>query len=648
MSKYNITYNLGKFGLDLHTDNQKFVDDFNGFLHIDENNSSENNLSLRVVNDPAEVSKIHDLCVNPEANFVSGYMKTPLRHYETETHIYNYDAKRHVALVKDKSTGEISVVLDENNSSNFSSIPMYIAREMTIRAYENTQHHILHSACVAVGDKAYAIVGGPGAGKTSLLLGLLKGGQGAVDYVSNDINFITPDSRTIYPFQIPMLLSSATADSYFADDMSAIKDAPTISYFHEKDQAMIKKYKLNREIVESLFDVSSINGANLSGIIIPNFSKTQKGFNIQILDKSFAKDLIASQILAEDDRFSVDYLGLKDGKHLRIEEALDALIENTPITMITYGKDVFENENVADLVKVFDFLKASEHSPYELHAHTSSSDGQLSAEELVNSARSQNIQTLAITDHNTMNGVLEAQEYITKNNIKDIELISGIELDACDQSCLHILGYNIQDIQQMQQFLKHYDDANKKVYQQIIANLQGIGVNISEEQVLTHFGATELTKQRIGNYLIANGYAKNSSEVTQKYLGKQCPTYVPRVQPTAEECIDIIHKCGGFSVLAHPMELMKYNKQLPTESSVVKYIDHLTTLGLDGIECCTYKHTPEQEMTLIDYCDHKGLIKTIGNDYHGKENQRLGIDEHAMIEDFKQALYSHKAQEPTL
>ena len=633
MSKYNVKYNLGPFDLKLSTDNIEFVDNLNTFLHVQDEESNNSVLNLEVVDNPEILNDIIKTLSNSKTEVLSGYMKTPLLHFEDENFVYNYDEKRNLAVLKNQKDGSVQVVLDSEKSQKFSSVPMYIAREMIIREHENLGNHILHSASVSVDGKGYVLVGGPGAGKTSLMLGLLKGGEGKVEYVSNDINFVTPDLKMFYPFQLPMLLSDATANSYFKNDKE-LEGVPTISYFHEKEQGMITKYKLSRVSVEDLFNVDSVHGASLSGVIIPKFSKGKDGFDVQILDGNFASEVVESQVLEGDDRFSVDYLKLGTHEREFKPDCLEELVKNSSTVLMTYGKNVFEDENVKDLPKVFKFFDMIKQSSFELHCHTTASDGKKSPTEVVDVAVDKGIEMLAITDHNTVEGIRQASQYVKEKNI-NIDLINGIELDACDKSCLHILGYGIKDLDKMANFLKYYDEKNDEVYEQIIDNLVGLGVDISKEKVLKEFNAEKLSKQRIGNYLKAKGYANSTSEVTQKYLGKDAPAYVPRVQPTAKECIDIISSCGGISVLAHPMELMKYNEELSDEGKVVEVIEGLKMDGLDGVECCTYKHTPEQEGILLETSDKLGLVKTIGSDYHSDDLQKFGCDEDSIIEDFK-------------
>ena len=211
-------------------------------------------------------------------------------------------------------------------------------------------------------------------------------------------------------------------------------------------------------------------------------------------------------------------------------------------------------------------------SMYELHCHTTASDGKLTPIELIDVAEKLNIKTIAITDHNTVNGSLEAQDYIKRTG-KNIEIINAVEIDACEFKMFHFLAYGIKDMPKMKAFLDDLENKNQAVLAQIIDKLKNQGVDISVDGVRKLAGREKFKKTNIIDYLIENGYAKDWQDVQDRFLGEKCVGYIKRVKPSAQEVIDIIHGCGGVCVLAHPMELSQMNKgSLPNIKTIEKLI----------------------------------------------------------------------------
>jgi len=684
MSSSNKVYNIGNFnirvsylGID-EIEQEMHKKNIDSFLDCGDGPDKSNPyIDFRIVKDSRIVNMIrNEIQMSGEAKETKGYFNSEFLNYETEDAVYNYCDTDKVCIVRDKKDGSVSYYYDENSRQPL-DISMYLLREIIIKKNKDVGNYILHSASFEKHGKGFVMVGQAGAGKTSLLLGFLKSGDG-VKYISNDINFVDKTGTIMYPFQIPMLLSDDTAESYFGKDANLHEKLDIIEYDHKELGKRVTKFKLPNSVVEEMFNVKSSNSANIQAIIIPNFNRKNSGINFETLDKEEAYSIILDQVLENDKRFKVDYLKLVSNENPYDREAFARmLVERYPIIRVDYGVDIYKQENIERLREMLNELAKEQGHEYgnaeilregevpvvkkpkeigddkkgkrdksqgkfELHCHTTASDGIMSPTQLIDFAEASGVDTIAITDHNSVNGSLEAQKYI-KETGKNISIINGVEIDANDFSMFHLLAYGVKDMQKMKKYLDNLEEQNQEVFKKIINNLTKVGVDISLEKVRELAGQEKIAKIHIINYLKRNGYAKDGTEVQEKYLGRHCESYVERVQPSVKEVINLIHECGGICVFAHPMELSKMNpKILPDMKSIKELIEKLKEMGLDGVECYSPKHTPEQAKELYDYCEKLGLVQTYGNDYHARDGQLFGTDKH----EFREKLISALAQSP--
>ncbi len=187
----------------------------------------------------------------------------------------------------------------------------------------------------------------------------------------------------------------------------------------------------------------------------------------------------------------------------------------------------------------------------DLHTHTTFSDGTLTPTQLFKYAKEKGISALAITDHDTINGLDEALDASKKYNI---ELIIGIELTCfiCNVE-VHILGYmfdknNNTLLNELDEIIKSRINRNHKM----IKKLNDIGINISYAELLAKTGIGNISRTQFATVLVEKGYCRNKDDAFEKYLNFECDTYVPRKDMTATKVINLINNAGGFTVLAHP------------------------------------------------------------------------------------------------
>ncbi|MGE5630895.1 MAG: PHP domain-containing protein [Caulobacteraceae bacterium] len=241
----------------------------------------------------------------------------------------------------------------------------------------------------------------------------------------------------------------------------------------------------------------------------------------------------------------------------------------------------------------------------DLHIHTSASDGLFSPEEVVRWAGLKRMKAIAITDHDTINGIDPAIEASVKYNI---EIIPGIELSTIyEEKEVHILGYCIDYKQEwFLEMLAKIQNSRYERASKIISKLNIMGVNITLDQVERIAEDGILGRPHIARAMIDNGYISNIKDAFKNYIGKGCPAYVERYKLSSNEAIDIIKKLGGVSILAHPGLIR--NKS---------YIGKIINLGIDGIEVYHSKHDEETSRNILAIANSRGLLITGGSDCHG-------------------------------
>ncbi len=254
----------------------------------------------------------------------------------------------------------------------------------------------------------------------------------------------------------------------------------------------------------------------------------------------------------------------------------------------------------------------------DLHTHTTFSDGTYTPKELITLAYKKNLKAIAITDHDTIDGIYYAEQTAKDLNI---ELVKGIEFSAAYKDTeIHILGYFL-DITN-KNLLKILKDLEKTRYErnlQIIKKLNDIGLDISLNYVKSTSGGGLITKAHFGMALIKKGYVKTMKDAFNIYLGKGKPAYVKRVLISHQEAIQAISNADGVSSLAHPMIYGISFKDLD------KAIKDLKDAGLKSIECYYPSNTLKQTNFLLSLAKKYNLKITGGSDFHGNNRPNVSL-----------------------
>ena len=254
----------------------------------------------------------------------------------------------------------------------------------------------------------------------------------------------------------------------------------------------------------------------------------------------------------------------------------------------------------------------------DLHTHSSVSDGTVSPSELIAYAKEKKLKAIALTDHDTIDGIHEAKESALNYNI---ELVTGIELAAYyHHTELHILGLDIDHLNpKLLHELQQIQNSRTMRNQEMIDKMSGSGIDISMRKLMDLEGDDILTRMNFANYLVHVGFAGSVREAFDKYIGKNCPFYVARKRITTDFAIELILSAGGIPVLAHPLLYHFDDVQLET---TVKY---LTACGLEGIEVYYSMNSGFDEVHMRHLADKYCLKYSGGSDYHGTNKPHIDL-----------------------
>ncbi len=256
----------------------------------------------------------------------------------------------------------------------------------------------------------------------------------------------------------------------------------------------------------------------------------------------------------------------------------------------------------------------------DLHVHSNCSDGTLSPAELAAYALKKKLAAIALTDHDTIDGL---EELFSAANGTGLEVISGIEFSTeFHGKDVHIVGldfdYKLPEFcRQLTCFQNSRDIRNEKMIQL----LRKEGIDITWEAMETEYPDAVWTRAHFGKFLLEHGYVKEISEAFSRYLGDDACCFIPREKVTPAQAVRLIRLAGGIPILAHPM---LYHLD---EASMDELITGLKKEGLIGIEALYSTYSAEDEAHVRMLAERHGLCLSGGSDFHGstKPNIDLGV-----------------------
>lgn len=260
----------------------------------------------------------------------------------------------------------------------------------------------------------------------------------------------------------------------------------------------------------------------------------------------------------------------------------------------------------------------------DLHTHTCKSDGSYTPAELVDYAIEKKLAAVAITDHDSIEGLDEGVAHaaaLRERGLPSVEVIPGIEFSTkYEKQDVHIVGlYIAYDKEAFQSALGGFVDSRTNRNRKMCENLQGAGIDITYEKLLAMYPDAVITRAHYASYLLENGYVKSRQDAFARYLGDHTKYFVPREKVTPSQAVALILQAGGVPILAHPPLYHMGNDRLETLVSFLK------ADGLMGIEVfySTYSNQDVRDMQRL--AQKYDLLISGGSDFHGSNKPGLDL-----------------------
>jgi hypothetical protein len=247
----------------------------------------------------------------------------------------------------------------------------------------------------------------------------------------------------------------------------------------------------------------------------------------------------------------------------------------------------------------------------DLHSHTTASDGTLTPRELVRAAARRGVRVLAVTDHDSTEGLRDAIDEAAQH--PPLTIVPGLEIN-CDVpgAEVHILGYYVDaEAAWFQDFLREQRVERAARVHRIAARLAELGMPIDPAEVFALVNEGSAGRPHVAQVMVQRGYVTSVREAFDRYLHTNGPANVPRKRLTPADAVRLIRRARGVPVFAHP-GLADRDALIP----------ELIEAGLLGIEAIYAEHSAAQTAHYKDLCRAHGLVATGGSDYHGERSGR--------------------------
>jgi 3',5'-nucleoside bisphosphate phosphatase len=268
---------------------------------------------------------------------------------------------------------------------------------------------------------------------------------------------------------------------------------------------------------------------------------------------------------------------------------------------------------------------------FDLQAHSTASDGALPPRAVVAAAADAGVELLALTDHDTVDGVDEA---LQASLARGLRLVPAVELSALDRdgADLHILGYGIDHrARALGEALEHFraDRAARAVRMAEALRACGLALDLPQRAAIGRPHLAQAAFDHPANRMrLESEQIVNASQLLEAYLVPGAPAFRPRTTPTIAEAIQVVHDAGGVAVWAHPFWDMSH------PDAVLVTIDRFVKLGLDGVEAFYPTHDAVRASLIVERCAEDGLLATGSGDFHGpnhpKFNRFRAFDTHGL------------------
>lgn len=255
----------------------------------------------------------------------------------------------------------------------------------------------------------------------------------------------------------------------------------------------------------------------------------------------------------------------------------------------------------------------------DLHTHSTSSDGTDSPTAVVEAAVRAGLNAVALTDHDTLEGIAEAQAAADRLGI---ELVPGTEISCeFEPGTMHMVILFLEPGRgPLQDRLGELQDARSRRNEVIVERLRDLGLDISYEEVLAEAGEGSVGRPHFAAVMERKGLVANFRAAFDEYLGNGKPAYVPRLRLRPEEAVKLARRSDAVPVIAHPHTL-----GLNTAAEFAEFYHYMAALGVAGIEAYYGEYLLVHQHALADTLRSHGLIPSGGSDYHGSYKPNLEV-----------------------
>jgi len=250
----------------------------------------------------------------------------------------------------------------------------------------------------------------------------------------------------------------------------------------------------------------------------------------------------------------------------------------------------------------------------DLHTHSTASDGTLPPEQVIDAATRCGLAALALTDHDTIDGVRAARQAAEQVGIR---VIAGVELSAFDEEReIHVLALHLSNLDALETRLAELRASRHVRAGKIVEKLNALGVPVTLDEVLQQANGGSVGRPHVARALIARGLVADFRDAFMRYLGNNGSAFVEKDRLSIQDAIAIAHEAGAIAIWAHPSDGGRRERLEP-----------LVAAGLDGVEIRHPSHSGEDMKRLQALTDFFGLVPSGGSDWHGASEgpRRLGM-----------------------
>lgn len=240
----------------------------------------------------------------------------------------------------------------------------------------------------------------------------------------------------------------------------------------------------------------------------------------------------------------------------------------------------------------------------DLHIHTNASDGECTPFEILEKAIEKGLNTISITDHDTIKGYKKARELSLSN---EIELLPGVEMSVqWENKEVHLLSYCFDpDDENVNILLLQQSRARRHRMAKIVEHLQKQGIDIDLDEVKAEAGFSNIGRPHAASVLMNKGVVSSANEAFIRYLSSEKLEDINTDYCTLSEAVNVMKKAGGVLSIAHPGPLYSSNE-----------IERMIDLGVDGLECIHPSHPYPVQKNYTKLAEKRNLVITGGSDYH--------------------------------